>query len=195
MRKISSSGINRIFILIYGSFIFTVAQREEVEIVFLILLCLPLLFSINIVYVDSYGISKHFYIFNIRYKFYSWDDIKYFIEVKEEYWAKNKDGRVVINTIWFVDKKDKLRMRLKKSRKNIEKLQVVINRFKDKCDNLMYVSHPFLKRLRISKVIPITDESQLTDSQQKTLLILKKRKYAGENIDEIAEEMNLKRFL
>ena len=195
MRKISSSGINRIFILIYGSFIFTVAQREEVEIVFLILLCLPLLFSINIVYVDSYGISKHFYIFNIRYKFYSWDDIKYFIEVKEEYWDKGVDGRVVINTIWFVDKKDKLRMRLKKSRLNIEKLQEVINRFEDKCETSMYVRNPFLKRLGIRKVIPITDESQLTDSQQKTLLILKKRKYAGENIDEIAEEMNLKRFL
>ena len=114
MRKISSLGINLIFVLIYGSFIFNVAQVKEVESVFLILLCLPLLFSINIVYVDSHGISKYFYIFNIRYKFYSWNDIKYFIEVKEEYWDKSNDGRVIISAIWFVDKKDKLRMRLKK---------------------------------------------------------------------------------
>lgn len=193
MRKISSSGINYIFVLIYGSFIFNVVQIEEVESVFLILLCLPLLFSVNIVYVDSYGISKHFYIFNIKYKFCSWDDIKYFIEVKEEYW--DRSGKVVINTIWFIDKTDKLRMRLKKSRLNIEKLQEVINKFEDKSDALIYVTNPFLKRLRIRKVIPIIDESQLTDSQKKTLLMLKKRKYAGENIDEIAEEMNLKRFL
>ena len=120
MRKISSLGINLIFVLIYVSFIFNVAQVKEVESVFLILLCLPLLFSINIVYVDSHGISKYFYIFNIRYKFYSWNDIKYFIEVKEEYWDKSNDGRVIISAIWFVDKKDKLRMRLKKSRLNIK---------------------------------------------------------------------------
>ena len=165
MRKISSLGINLIFVLIYVSFIFNVAQVKEVESVFLILLCLPLLFSINIVYVDSHGISKYFYIFNIRYKFYSWNDIKNFIEVKEEYWDKSNDGRVIISAIWFVDKKDKLRMRLKKSRLNIEKLQEVINRFEDKCDTPMYVRNPFLKRSRIRKVIHITDELQLTESQ------------------------------
>ena len=98
------------------------------------------------------------------------------------------------NTI-IIDKKDKLRMRLKKNRTNMVKLEEVINRFEDKSEVKMYLKNPYLKRLRLRKVVPITEDSQLTDSQQKILLNLKKRKLSGENIDEIAEEMNLKNLL
>lgn len=75
------------------------------------------------------------------------------------------------------------------------KLEEVINRFEDKSEVKMYLKNPHLKRLRLRKVVPITDKSQLTDSQQKILLNLKKRKLSGENIDAIAEEMNLKNLL
>jgi hypothetical protein len=86
-------------------------------------------------------------------------------------------------------------MRLKKNRTNMVKLEEVINRFEDKSEVKMYLKNPYLKRLRLRKVVPITDKSQLTDSQQKILLNLKKRKLSGENIDAIAEEMNLKNLL
>lgn len=95
----------------------------------------------------------------------------------------------------LLTKKDKLRMRLKKNRTNMVKLEEVINRFEDKSEVKMYLKNPYLKRLRLRKVVPITEDSQLTDSQQKILLNLKKRKLSGENIDEIAEEMNLKNLL
>ena len=86
-------------------------------------------------------------------------------------------------------------MRLKKNRTNMVKLEEVINRFEDKSEVKMYLKNPYLKRLGLRKVVPITDKSQLTDSQQKILLNLKKRKLSGENIDAIAEEMNLKNLL
>ena len=75
------------------------------------------------------------------------------------------------------------------------KLEEVINRFEDKSEVKMYLKNPYLKRLRLRKVVPITDKTQLTDSQQKILLNLKKRKLSGENIDAIAEKMNLKNLL
>lgn len=193
MRHIRSYNTNFGFIVLYLNFIFAVRNHDDFTSIFLVSLCPLFLFSINLVCADSHGISKYFYPLNLRYKFCAWDDIKYFIEVKEEY--NHSHGTFFKNTIWFIDKKDKLRMRLKKNRTNMVKLEEVINRFEDKSEVKMYLKNPYLKRLRLRKVVPITEDSQLTDSQQKILLNLKKRKLSGENIDEIAEEMNLKNLL
>ena len=196
MRQIRSYSANFGFIALYINFIFAVRNHDDFISIFLVSLCPLFLFSISLVCADNYGISKYFYPLNFRYKFCTWDDIKYFIEVKEEYNQYNQSYSTILkNTIWFIDKKDRLRMRLKKNRTNMVKLEEVINRFEDKSEVKMYLKNPYLKRLRLRKVVPITDKSQLTDSQQKILLNLKKRKLSGENIDAIAEEMNLKNLL
>ena len=193
MRQIRSYSTNFGLIFLYLNFIFSVRNHDDFTGIFLASLCPLLLFSINLVCADSHGISKCFYLLNLQYKFCAWDDIKYFIEVKEEY---NQSHSIILkNTIWFIDKKDRLIMRLKKNRTNMVKLEEVINRFEDKSEVKMYLKNPYLKRLRLRRVVPITDISQLTESQQKILLNLKKRKLSGENIDEIAEEMNLKNLL
>ena len=193
MRQIRSYGVNLTFIITYFIFISGIKDHDEFTSIFLVSICPLILFSINVVCADSQGISKYFYPLNARYKFYSWDKIKYYIEVTEEY--NHKYGVYIYNTIWLIDKKDKLLMRLKKNRTNVKKLYEVVNRFEDKSETKIYLKNPYLKRLRLRKVVPVNEVSQLTDFEQNILLNLKKRKLSGENIDKIAEEMNLKHFL
>ena len=126
-------------------------------IVFLIMI---IIISINEIIVDRAGIIKKFYLFPLKIKQLTWREIKYYVEVDEEY--SGTYGETTDKRIWFVDKNDKVCLRINRAaRHNFQEVLDVIDKYEDKAENKLTISNPyFMSRgwTKVNEYIKIKDK-------------------------------------
>ena len=167
MRNHKSVGFNYTYILLYltingiiyesngdPSFAY---ENMYYLIVFLIMI---IIISINEIIVDRAGIIKKFYLFPLKIKQLTWREIKYYVEVDEEY--SGTYGETTDKRIWFVDKNDKVCLRINRAaRHNFQEVLDVIDKYEDKAENKLIISNPyFMSRgwTKVNKYIKIKDK-------------------------------------
>ena len=88
------------------------------------------------------GIIKKFYLFPLKIKQLTWKEIKYYVEVDEEY---SGNGTTIDKRIWFIDENDKVCLRIKRGfRYNFEEVLDAIDKYEDKAENKLTISDPYL---------------------------------------------------
>ena len=167
MREFSSVGLNTGYLLFLVSLIiyainffniiddkfsirsFFSSMSETNIILFSLIVIVLISFSVNKVRVSSYGIIKELYFMPFVSIKRSWSQIKYYADVDEKYGGKNSIEKV----IWFIDFKDRVCLRLKKSkRKNLKKVLDVIAKFEDKYVDNLEIDYPYFMRRGWTKV-------------------------------------------
>ena len=166
MRNHKSVGFNYTYILLYltingiiyesnGDPSFAYANMYYL-IDFLIMI---IIISINEIIVDRAGIIKKFYLFPLKIKQLTWKEIKYYVEVDEEY--SGKYGKTIDKRIWFIDENDKVCLRIKRGfRYNLEEVLDAIDKYEDKAENKLTISNPyFMSRgwTKVNEYIKIKD--------------------------------------
>merc|ERR1711966_290448 len=97
----------------------------------IVFLFMTIIISINEIIVDRAGIIKKFYLFPLKIKQLTWKEIKYYVEVDEEY--SGKYGKTIDKRIWFIDENDKVCLRIKRGfRYNLEEVLDAIDKYEDK---------------------------------------------------------------
>ena len=108
MRNYKSVGFNYTYILLYitvigiiyesnGDFSFAYDNMYYL----IVFLLMTIIISINEIIVDRAGIIKKFYLFPLKIKQLSWKEIKYYVDVDEEY--SGKYGKTIDKRIWFIN--------------------------------------------------------------------------------------------
>ena len=119
-----------------------------------------IIISINEIIVDRAGIIKKLYLFPLKIKQLTWREIKYYVEVDEEY--SGTYGETTDKRIWFVDKNDKVCLRINRAaRHNFQEVLDVIDKYEDKAENKLTISNPyFMSRgwTRVNEYIKIKDK-------------------------------------
>ena len=88
----------------------------------------------------------------------TWKEIKYYVEVDEEY---SGNGTTIDKRIWFIDENDKVCLRIKRGfRYNFEEVLDAIDKYEDKAENKLTISNPyFMSRgwTKVNEYIKIKD--------------------------------------
>jgi len=166
MRNYKSVGFNFTFILLYltsviivfdGSENFNFVQENKYYL--LVFLLITIIISINEIIVDREGIIKKFYLFPLKIKQLNWREIKYYMEVDEEY--SGQYGKTIKKRIWFIDENDKVCLRISMNfRHNFDEVWSVIDKYEDKAENKLTISNPyFMSRgwTKVNEYIKIKD--------------------------------------
>ena len=95
MRNYKSVGFNYTYILLYLTVIGIIYESNgdssfayENMYYLIVFLLMIIIISINEIIVDRAGIIKKFYLFPLKIKQLTWKEIKYYVEVDEEYSGK-----------------------------------------------------------------------------------------------------------
>ena len=162
MRSFKSVGINTgtFFSLfafgaavIYGynesdNFINTI---KENYIILIILLISVIILSLNEVIADRTGITKRLYLIPLLSKTKTWKEIKCYAHVKEVY--DGQYGPQSIDALWFIDFKDKVCLRIRKSgRLKMPDVMKIIEKFEDQHEVSLEIKNPYLMSKGWSKV-------------------------------------------
>tara|TARA_B100000780_G_scaffold180844_1_gene126871 strand:+ start:671 stop:1192 length:522 start_codon:yes stop_codon:yes gene_type:complete len=109
-------------------------------------LIIVILFSINVIKVNRTGIIKEIYILPFKIKRKTWREIKFYAEVDEIY--SGKYGDETKKAIWFLDKNDKVCLRVRRAnRENLNEVLKIVDKFEDKFKNKIKIRNPyFMKR-------------------------------------------------
>jgi hypothetical protein len=106
------------------------------------------------------GIVKKFYLFPIKIKVKTWREIKFYVEVDEEY--SGRYGKTIEKCIWFVDKNDKVCLRIKRAlRHNFQEVLDVIDKYEEKAENKLKIDDPYLMShgwRKVNEYIKIKDK-------------------------------------
>ena len=158
MRNYKSVGYNYTYILLYitvigiiydsiGDFSFAYDNMYYL----IVFLFMTIIISINEIIVDRAGIIKKFYLFPLKIKQLTWKEIKYYVEVDEEY--SGKYGKTIDKRIWFIDENDKVCLRIKRGfRYNLEEVLDAIDKYEDKAENKLTISNPYFMSQGWTKV-------------------------------------------
>ena len=158
MRNYKSVGYNYTYILLYitvigiiydsiGDFSFAYDNMYYL----IVFLFMTIIISINEIIVDSAGIIKKFYLLPLKIKQLTWKEIKYYVEVDEEY--SGKYGKTIDKRIWFIDENDKVCLRIKRGfRYNLEEVLDAIDKYEDKAENKLTISNPYFMSQGWTKV-------------------------------------------
>ena len=148
MRNYKSVGFNYTYILLYLTVIGIIYESNRdssfaYENMYYLIVFLLIIISINEIIVDRAGIIKKFYLFPLKIKQLTWKEIKYYVEVDEEY--SGKYGKTIDKRIWFIDENDKVCLRIKRGfRYNFEEVLDAIDKYEDKAENKLTISDPYL---------------------------------------------------
>ena len=158
MKNLKSVGFNYTYILLYitvigiiydsiGDFSFAYDNMYYL----IVFLFMTIIISINEIIVDRAGIIKKFYLFPLKIKQLTWKEIKYYVEVDEEY--SGKYGKTIDKRIWFIDENDKVCLRIKRGfRYNLEEVLDAIDKYEDKAENKLTISNPYFMSQGWTKV-------------------------------------------
>ena len=149
MRNYKSVGFNYTYILLYitvigiiyesnGDFSFAYDNMYYL----IVFLLMTIIISINEIIVDRAGIIKKFYLFPLKIKQLTWKEIKYYVEVDEEY--NGQYGKSIKKRIWFIDEDDKVCLRINKKLRFNEEVWSIIDKYEDKAENKLTISDPYL---------------------------------------------------
>ena len=166
MRNYKSVGFNYTYILLYLTVIGIIYESNrdssfayENMYYLIVFLLMIIIISINEIIVDRAGIIKKFYLFPLKIKQLTWREIKYYVEVDEEY--SGTYGETTDKRIWFVDKNDKVCLRINRAvRHNFQEVLDVIDKYEDKAENKLTISNPyFMSRgwTKVNEYIKIKD--------------------------------------
>ena len=121
---------------------------------------MTIIISINEIIVDRAGIIKKFYLFPLKIKQLTWKEIKYYVEVDEEY--SGKYGKTIDKRIWFIDENDKVCLRIKRGfQYNFEEVLDAIDKYEDKAENKLTISNPYFMSqgwTKVNEYIKIKDK-------------------------------------
>ena len=158
MRNYKSVGFNYTYILLYLTVIGIIyeyngdssfAYENMYYLIFFLLMII--IISINEIIVDRAGIIKKFYLFPLKIKQLTWKEIKYYVEVDEEY--SGKYGKTIDKRIWFIDENDKVCLRIKRGfQYNFEEVLDAIDKYEDKAENKLTISNPYFMSQGWTKV-------------------------------------------
>ena len=165
MRNYKSVGFNYTYILLYLTVIGIIYESNgdssfayENMYYLIVFLLMIIIISINEIIVDRAGIIKKFYLFPLKMKQLTWKEIKYYVEVDEEY---SGNGTTIDKRIWFIDENDKVCLRIKRGfRYNFEEVLDAIDKYEDKAENKLTISNPyFMSRgwTKVNEYIKIKD--------------------------------------
>ncbi|MDA9317961.1 hypothetical protein N9Q45_00785 [Flavobacteriaceae bacterium] len=165
MRNYKSVGFNYTYILLYLTVIGIIYESNgdssfayENMYYLIVFLLMIIIISINEIIVDRAGIIKKFYLFPLKIKQLTWKEIKYYVEVDEEY---SGNGTTIDKRIWFIDENDKVCLRIKRGfRYNFEEVLDAIDKYEDKAENKLTISNPyFMSRgwTKVNEYIKIKD--------------------------------------
>jgi magnesium-transporting ATPase (P-type) len=112
MRNYKSIGFNYTYILLYLTAIIIIFENNEDfnfflenKYFFIVFLLITIIISINEIIVDREGIVKKFYLFPIKIKVKTWREIKFYVEVDEEY--SGRYGKLSKNAFGLLTKMTK----------------------------------------------------------------------------------------
>ena len=106
---------------------------------------------ITTVKVNREGIKKELYLAPITLKKKTWREIKHYAHVTEK-WS-GQYGTQKIEVLWFIDFNDKVCLRIqKKTRKNLDKILEIIDKFEDKYEIKLEMENPYFMAYGYSKV-------------------------------------------
>ena len=149
MKNYKSLGFNFTLIFLYLISIFLVLKDSENSnlvkdnIAYTILILITIIvISTNEIIVDRDGIIKKFYFFPIKIRNKTWKEIKYYVEVDEEY--NGQYGKSIKKRIWFIDEDDKVCLRINKKLRFNEEVWSIIDKYEDKAENKLTISDPYL---------------------------------------------------
>ena len=164
MKEFKSIGINLdmlagLLVLLLPLYIDSVqdffTQNIKIIIPFIILYALC---CITIVKVNREGIIKELYLAPITLKKKTWREIKHYAHVTEK-WS-GQYGTQKIEVLWFIDFNDKVCLRIqKKTRRNLDKIMEVIDKFEDKYEIKLEIKDPYFMAYGYSKVKYPTENS------------------------------------
>jgi len=118
---------------------------------FITSLMLLILFSIDVVIANREGIIKKSYFFQFKIKSRTWKEIKHYAEVDEVYHGQY--GKSNSEAIWFIDKNDKVCLRIGKGfRNNVDEVLEMVDKFEDKFENKLKISNPYFMKRGWTKV-------------------------------------------
>ena len=96
----------------------------------------------------------------IKIKVKTWREIKFYVEVDEEY--SGRYGKTIEKCIWFVDKNDKVCLRIKRAlRHNFQEVLDVIDKYEEKAENKLKIDDPYLMShgwRKVNEYIKIKDK-------------------------------------
>jgi magnesium-transporting ATPase (P-type) len=167
MRNHKSIGFNYTYILLYLTAIIIIFENNEDfnfflenKYFFIVFLLITIIISINEIIVDREGITKKFYLFPIKIKVKTWREIKFYVEVDEEY--SGRYGKTIEKCFWFVDKNDKVCLRIKRAlRYNFQEVLDVIDKYEEKAENKLKIDNPYLMShgwTKVNEYIKIKDK-------------------------------------
>ena len=106
---------------------------------------------ITTVRVNREGIRKELYLAPITLKRRTWREIKHYAHVTENWSGSN--GKTKYEMLWFIDYNDKVCLRIQKStRKNLDKILEIIDKFEDKYEIKLDVKNPYFMAYGYKKV-------------------------------------------
>ena len=167
MRNHKSVGFNFTYILLFLTINGIIYESDgdssfayENMYYFIVFLIMIIIISINEIIVDRAGIIKRFYLFPLKIKQLTWREIKYYVEVDEEY--SGTYGETTDKRIWFVDKNDKVCLRIKRAlRYNFQEVLDVIDKYEEKAENKLKIDNPYLMShgwTKVNEYIKIKDK-------------------------------------
>ena len=167
VRSYKSIGFNHTYILLYLTVIIIIFGYIddfnffiENKYSFIVFLLITIIFSLTQIIVNREGITKKFYLFPIKIKVKTWREIEFYVEVDEEY--SGRYGKTIEKCIWFVDKNDKVCLRIKRAlRHNFQEVLDVIDKYEEKAENKLKIDNPYLMRngwTKVNEYIKIKDK-------------------------------------
>ena len=124
------------------------------------------LFCITVVKVNREGIRKELYLAPITLKTRTWREIKHYAHVTENWTGSN--GKTKYEMLWFIDHNDKVCLRIQKStRKNLDKILEIIDKFEDKYEIKLDVKNPYFMAYGYSKVKYPAEKSEEVKKDEK----------------------------
>ncbi len=100
--------------------------------------------------VNREGIKKELYLAPITLKKKTWREIKHYAHVTEK-WSGQHTQKIEV--LWFIDFNDKVCLRIqKKTRKNLDKILEIIDKFEDKYEIKLEMENPYFMAYGYSKV-------------------------------------------
>ena len=158
MRNHKSVGFNYTYILLYLTINGIIYESNgdpsfayENMYYLIVFLLMTIIISINEIIVDRAGIIKKFYLLPLKIKQLTWKEIKYYVEVDEEY--SGKYGKTIDKRIWFIDENDKVCLRIKRGfQYNFEEVLDAIDKYEDKAENKLTISNPYFMSQEWTKV-------------------------------------------
>ena len=152
MREYKSIGIDITFPIIWIFTLFVIGHelgysdiiKENINYA-LFSIVVVLIFSVNVIKVNSECLIKELYFINFKLKSKTWREIKCYAEVDEVY--DGKHGKSTTESIWFIDYNDKVCLRITKDlRHNFEQFLEIVDKFEDKTNQKIEVSNPYFMR-------------------------------------------------